>query len=736
MNLDPAASVHVPEEEASRVAELQVELEKSVEGARMLKRRLEAAERRATELASRQQQILSSHSWKLTAPLRRIRTLLGAPPAVDVSLGSPVGTLSVPDTRPKWDSLVPQELPDRALAFSPDEAARSNEVCEILRLDWMLEGLVPDALLGSTSPAIAQVARTEEPSYYGSLDSPPRIAFLGSVELGTELAFDAKVTHLAEAEWEAQLASGDFDFLLLEPVWHVGNQEWRNAMCASGRKRALLTRLLLKAGERGLPRVMWYRASTSDVGEFGWIAGQVDATYAIDADSADALRQHTGQSVSVLPPAIQPAMHNPLRSWEQLPGHGLAERVLFDGWLDLMEGASEDPLVKHFKQDRLLVAESEWEFGGVRLSDCPDFKRNAIGCISGAGKIAVGKMVGAEVYRQTPLVADWRRRTMMLRSIACGAIVADTAQTGEAWGGLPLRGKPEALVARVDQVLGDPLAHARLRHEAFREIFTHHCLADRLNRIAADLRLHVHFGRRPAKVACLLVTMRPQLLPACLERFRADRYPNKELVVVLHGRDASLDEARALIRPGEQISVFQLGKELSLGSCLNFAAAQSDAEYWAKFDDDDLYGPNYLSDIMLYRRAVDFPVGGKPAAFIYSEGDDEIRWDPKYASERSWQFRRPGRGERVHIAGGTLVGKRDVLESVSFSDTRRRGSDTDFLRRTDAAGFGFVAFDFFNFALYRSSVEGFHTWNAPLEQVRERTIAVGTRAEVPSVVHA
>src|SRR5690606_16800877 len=196
------------------------------------------------------------------------------------------------------------------------------------------------------------------------------------------------------------------------------------------------------------------------------------------------------------------------------------------------------------------------------------------------------------------------------------------------------------------------------------------------------------------------------------------------------------EDARALVQPGEEISIYQLGKEQSLGNCLNFAASQSEAEYWAKFDDDDLYGPNYLADIMLYRRATDFSLGGKTAAFIYSQADDEILWDRRYASERAWQFRRAGRGERIHIAGGTLIGKQEVLEAVPFSDVRRRGSDTDLLRRADEAGFDFVSFDFFNFALFRSGAEGFHTWNNSLDAFKKRTVAVGSASQIESVVYA
>nr|WP_255703419.1 glycosyltransferase [Lysobacter sp. GX 14042] len=247
--------------------------------------------------------------------------------------------------------------------------------------------------------------------------------------------------------------------------------------------------------------------------------------------------------------------------------------------------------------------------------------------------------------------------------------------------------------------------------------------------------LGVVFGRRPPSVVCILVTMRPQLLAQCLDRFRNDRYQFKELVVVLHGNEMSLKDARALVKPGERISIYKFGKEVSLGSCLNFAAAQSDAEYWAKIDDDDLYGPDYLSDIFLHHRAVDFPIGGKTAAFTYSEASDEILWDERHSATRSRQLRRGGSDERVHIAGGTLVGKRSILlNELPFSEARRRGSDSDLVRRYNSAGYPFVSFDYFNFALYRSDRPGFHTWDADMRELARRARAVGSGADIENMV--
>src|SRR5690606_34773329 len=134
--------------------------------------------------------------------------------------------------------------------------------------------------------------------------------------------------------------------LLIEPVWHVGNREWRACLSNGARGQENVEALLRDAKARGTPRVLWFRGSEGDLDAFAWLALHVDAVYATDEAMAVALQECTGRPVGVLPTAIQPALHNPLRSWEQLPLTGFADRVLYDGWLDLLEGASDDPLLR------------------------------------------------------------------------------------------------------------------------------------------------------------------------------------------------------------------------------------------------------------------------------------------------------------------------------------------------------------------------------------------------------
>lgn len=708
--------------EASQVQELEKKLAEAERKRKRLRRQLDEVLAQARALAEEKERLLSSTSWRITAPLRRIRVWLGAPeeirrenvPVPVLGSGESAGKEGVSE-----DPGLPIRLPDDVVVTTVDKASKQNETCVLARPEKMLEGLVPP------ESGLKEAGCTER----------GRIAYIGSSELFQELGYEVDVVRLAEADWEEQLRAWQFDFLLVETVWHAEGAGWRNSLAQDGRGTGVIRSLFEQARMLGIPTVVWYRCDPEDVGDFAWLAPLADRSYAISDRVAKALVDVSGKAVPVLGPFIQPRLHNPFRTWEQLQSPENGGKVLFDGWLDLAEGAASDPLVLAFKDQGLVVAESNWEFGGPRLGDHPEFVGNALGCLTPVGKAALTRMLGAEIFRTSPLLPEWKKVTMMLRAIATGALVAESGPAGSCrWADLPIRGDAEEVARRLRHLFSDPLERARTHHLALREVLNGNCLADRLDRIASDLGLDRKFGKPMPRVACLLVTMRPDFLPGCIERFRRDRYPNKELVIVLHGRDMSLRDAKALVRDGEPISVYQCSRQLGLGSCLNFAAGQSDAEYWAKIDDDDIYGPNYLSDMMAWARLLDIDIAGKTVGFTYLDGEDEVRFDPACAAGRSWQYRRPGRGERLRIAGGSLAGKRSVLEDVPFSDRRRKGSDSDFIRRSEAAGYGFHALDFFNFAVFRSGISGFHTWNLDVEYVKSRTVLAGGYSDLERTV--
>lgn len=656
---------------------------------RRLRQALEQSEAERREL-------LSSTSWRVTAPLRAIRRLVSGEPR-----------------QPATETGVQIEIPAQLRRTSAVDAAFSNDTYSLI-----------DAT--SATDALRTAPRKSGTSY--------RVAFLGSCELENDLGHDAEVERVAELGWRSQLQADCFDFLLVEPVWIASGGDWRYACLRDGNGSGELRLLLKYCRTIGLPTVLWFREDLSNYEDFAWLVELVDRAYGVSEEVAERIaHDFPRSSAGTLPPAVQPAIDNPLRTYaleEAAPW--FADRVLFDGWWELARQRPTRDAIAALKGRGLLVCESTWDFGGVRLGDIPDFASSVVGCVDRQGKAVVNKLVAAEVFARDRFRLPWQREQAMMRAIACGSLVGSLAGSPSEMSGLPVawHGNEAGVLPWLDEIKSNPLTAMKLSHRARRDLLRSHTVAHRLDQIADDLELRERTGSRSATVAMILVTMRPQMLDHCLQRYRSDNYADKELVVVLHG-DYDLAAARKMARSDEQIRFMKVGGERSLGACLNRAIDATDADYWAKVDDDDIYGPNYLTDLMLGRQFVDYSVAGKPPMFAYREKNDSLYFDPVWGAKANlWHG--PEEATAALVAGGTLVGKRQLLDDVRFCERRRGGSDSDFIRRCYESGYGLAALDGFNFVRYRSASEGFHTWTMDESDLLKRAQRLGGKSDIES----
>lgn len=648
--------------------------------------------------SSARRELLSSSSWKFTAPLRALKTFL----VRDRARNNAASAQGEPSLAPAQLANIPAEPPER----------NGNETFRLL----------------DGSEALRPVL---EASRRAAIDGR-RIAFIGSRELADDLMPDARVEVLGERTWRAQL-EGDFDYVLLETVWNGALNDWRYAMVKEAEEDEELSLLLDHCRQSGIPTVLWFREDPRNYARFAWLTQRVDRVYAVD-NSIHSLVAADAPAVplAILPPAVQPATHNPLKSYALKEVQDqFRDLVLFDGWWELVGNRQVRDAVEKYRDAGLRVCESDWEFGRVRLGELAELAPYVLGCVDSTTKAVLNKLIGAELFFESNLRLPWRQRQEMLRAAACGCLVGAIEPVTDlpvpAWSG-----DQSDVLPWLRSLKERRLAAERRAHVIKREILKSDCMAHRLHRISTDLGLSDSSRTKDPSVSVILVTMRPQLLPAALERFRNDVYPEKELTVVLHG-EHDAGAARKLVMPGEPITIRQLGRERGLGACLNQAIDQSNGEYWAKVDDDDLYGSNYLTDLMLNRSTIDFDLAGKPPVFAYLESSDSLYHDPVW-EEHSHLWHDPGEAESALVAGGTLTGKRALLDRVRFCEKRRGGSDSDFIRRCYEHGIGVLAADGFNFVRYRSAAEGFHTWQMDERDLLDRGSRIGGRQDVEKEV--
>ena len=583
------------------------------DAAARLGRRVARLEDELARSEAARRQLIQSTSWRLTAPLRWAKELVtGTGSRAATALSSKAGTSEVP----RIITDLPVEL--RA-PVALDSLYGSNKVFRPLELREALDKVVP--CLGSASGA-ALAGREKEDLFLGEEGTAQAsIGLIGSRELAHELAFDARVRQLRAESWREQLDAAPLDFVLVGTAWEPDGG-WRHGLRGLGREAQELSGLLAHASNAGLPVALWVRDAPDAAAHYAWLLPHVQAAFAVDDETARRLASNdSNRPVKVLAPAFQPRLHHPVRSDGLRQAAPLfTDRVLFDGWWDLAGDAGADPVLRELATDRLVVVDSEWEVGGVRIPDLPLYQPGMAGCMSALEKSALSKLVPLEYQAGSSLAAPWQRAQGALRAAACGAVVIG-APSASAWPDVPsIPGPGEDPLVAINGLLADPLERMRIAHRGFRAIMSRHRYSDRIGAIMRDLGLIPRVEEAP-QVAVVLVTMRPERLADALAYYRAQDYPNRQLVVVLHGTGA-LSAIRRELREGEQ--VYRLGTERSLGDCLNFAIEQTDAPYWAKIDDDDHYGPSYLSDLLLYRHTAPAQVWRKPPMFLHSQAHDEL----------------------------------------------------------------------------------------------------------------
>lgn len=249
--------------------------------------------------------------------------------------------------------------------------------------------------------------------------------------------------------------------------------------------------------------------------------------------------------------------------------------------------------------------------------------------------------------------------------------------------------------------LFDPWRRDRLSVLQRGSALRHHASAHSWRRLAGQLGLAV---AAPTSVSVLLATNRPEQLIDAANRFAAFTYPNRELVVGLHGQRFPDDAAQRLRETSDQpITVLRIDSERNLGQVLNELTSAASGDVISKMDDDDLYSQTHLEDLLNAMRYSSATLVGKGSEFVYLEEiDTTIRRLPNGAESRSRS-----------IGGGTLMIARDDLRSLGGWQQAPRAVDQRLMDDVVAAGGRIHRTHGYGFVLMRG-VDG-HTWSSDVD---------------------
>ncbi|MDY6049511.1 MAG: glycosyltransferase family A protein [Corynebacterium sp.] len=259
--------------------------------------------------------------------------------------------------------------------------------------------------------------------------------------------------------------------------------------------------------------------------------------------------------------------------------------------------------------------------------------------------------------------------------------------------------------ARVRMFSESPQFRERLIAQRQRTLWHSATAAHRANHIVSTLNIPWRPAADPM-ISVICSTNKPDQLAHLLSQFGQQTYPNRELIVATHGFTVTEEEQHGLLGHtagslGTEIPVRFIAapSEWTLGQCLNMLVGNGQGEVIAKFDDDDFYLPNYLTDQVKALQITGADVVGKATCYYFVESFNAIA------------RRRPGEEHHygTYVKGSTLMARMELFHQFPFP-AQSIGEDTQFLKDVHRAGKMIYSTDRFNYLAVRAE-PGAHTWH-------------------------
>lgn len=657
-------------------------------------RQLALERRRLAELQSQLSQLHKSTSWRITAPMRKLVGLLrrGGKPKLGL------------DGEMTAARRVPNGIPGELLRADLDQPVgeRSGRLIDCVPF---LRGLVGEPLLQSMQAPNGSSARWS----FSEKRDVPAVGFIGDEELGRELAYSASVDRLAPGNALEWLERNRIDFLLVSPAFHVAEWEWASSFRYDREPGETLAKVLDYCCETAIPIVFWLRIAVDDYPRVSRLIATASKVYACNAKLREIIAPYCkNDEPGILHASVEVALHNPLTttSLRELKA-GLAGACLVDAMQDRIETPDSVVAGRIPAGNKLIFTETYWSIP-VEVLDSLTVESDFWGTARSMDKLVLGKLISSELVVSSMLRPNWWNGLQVKRAESQQVI---------------LFGEDEPALSPEGGMVGQ-IREAISRHVTARQRWLSDDTSERLAVILRDVNpasSRELSGRTWPSAACFLVSKRPQNIGRAIQGFLSQKYPNKHLILVLHGH--SRGDIPSECMPGPGITLLEAPAHFSLGDCLNMAFDNSGADYWFKLDDDDFYGSEYLSDMMVYAGKVPFDLIGKPLAFSYFQSDGSLYVDPamyEAANMIHVEDWKPG-----FVCGATLGGRRDALERVRFPNGIRSGVDSEFMRECESQGMRLLVTDPFNFVCFRSSDPSVHTWVGNEAEVRARGVRIG-----------
>ncbi|TDL81561.1 hypothetical protein E2L08_05430 [Palleronia sediminis] len=482
------------------------------------------------------------------------------------------------------------------------------------------------------------------------------------------------------------------------------HEPWRRALLGLRDEAPLLAFLVADARSHGVPVVLWLAEEPGAEGMFAHLFSHADLIVAPPGLAVDDTRPVLRQG-----PHVDARVFNPIApAFDEARARMPLFSFLLDGYHEIGMKTSPAEMMDWLGP---LLDYNWWAFDGsvdIRNNDnkhSAAMRRRFMGTLKGGDLAHPLRLAQALVLHSS--LTEARPHYARRRCLEAGACKTAVLTDDAALATLPFirhADGPDAIGRAVEWLLTDEVGANALQHLAWRHVMSECTTLDAVAAILARLGVAPDWSEPPdAKVNVVVPTIRPELIPFLLDTVDAQIHPDVALSIVVNGVEVP-PEYRRLVEAHPTATLHSMPNDKSIGYCINYGVDQVEAPFWAKFDDDDIYGPHYLSDLLLQRKYARFDITGKAAFFNWFEGGDRMHTRRMDLRDTYIQT----------VGGGTLV----VRQGAEWFPEDVRGyADTLFLYNAQDRGKAILSGDPFNFIQVRRSDVKSHTWTAGAHQL-------------------
>ncbi|WP_304544087.1 glycosyltransferase [Sulfurimonas microaerophilic] len=261
----------------------------------------------------------------------------------------------------------------------------------------------------------------------------------------------------------------------------------------------------------------------------------------------------------------------------------------------------------------------------------------------------------------------------------------------------------------------------------WREIMDNDTFKHRIKEICKHLNIQVE-DQKEYFATIVTPTKRIRNLENILKNFEQQKYQYKELIIVVNSTEEDFKELKVQVEKIKNIKVLYLPVDKKAASALNTAIEHAKGDYVFRFDDDDYYGEEYLSDVFRFLTIDDASIIGKFGSYIKIEEKNEVFFRKNSSKSKELvSFNAESLPlSDAGISGATFGMKSELLKQCPFPEDSLRTADSAWLEnlRANFPTVRCMKSDFFQFTIGRTIGNHDHTWRGDIGNIVDITSSI------------